>query len=69
MAQPTTAPESIRQTPSEIDALREDARQMDAKFRAIHAARRAEQAAAAAAQEQQNEELMKAFERAAQQRR
>jgi hypothetical protein len=33
-AQPTTAPESTRLTPSEIDALREDARQMDAKFRA-----------------------------------
>jgi hypothetical protein len=41
---PTTAPESTRLTPSEIDALREDARQMDAKFRAIYTARRIEQA-------------------------
>jgi hypothetical protein len=37
-AKQDTSPDLTRLTRSEIDALREDARQMDAKFRAIHAA-------------------------------
>jgi hypothetical protein len=69
MAQPTTAPESIWLTPSEIESLREHHREMDVKIPAALAAERARRAAAAAAEEQQNEELLQAFELAAQQRR
>jgi hypothetical protein len=67
MARPTTAPESIWLTPSEIESLREHHRELDVKIRAELAAERARRAAAAA-EEQQKEELLQAFELAAQQR-
>jgi acetylglutamate kinase len=65
----TPAPESQRLTPQEIDALREDARQMHVRIEAALAGLRAERAAAAVADKKQDEELLQAFERAAQHRR
>ena len=67
LARPTTpAPESQRLTPEEIDALRENARQMDVEAKAALTALRAKRAAAA--DKEQDEQLLRAFEHAAQQR-